>query len=259
MDQARLIIDPPGDGAWNMAVDQALLETANKTGLVTFRFYRWVSPTLSLGYFQNSADRADHPPSVPCPFVRRRTGGGAIMHDQELTYSLCVPSANRWSSKNSDLYVTIHQIMIELLAQEGHQASLYRELGDPPPSKTADFPIATNIDPNAFMCFQRRSPGDVVLDGYKIVGSAQRRVQNALLQHGSILLEKSKFAPELPGIREVCGSPMDVEKTIKKLKSAVENRLQICLNVGKLSKIEDDFARQAQIAFFGNRQWNSRR
>ena len=66
METARLILDPPAEGAWNMAVDQALLETANSTGLITLRFYRWSEPTLSLGYFQRHLDRELHPPSKDC-------------------------------------------------------------------------------------------------------------------------------------------------------------------------------------------------
>src|SRR5438445_617792 len=82
----RLIHDLPGDGPWNMAVDEALLEDAARSGRPTLRFYGWAEPTLSLGYFQPYAQRASHPPSSRCAVVRRPTGGGAILHDAELTY-----------------------------------------------------------------------------------------------------------------------------------------------------------------------------
>src|SRR5262245_32066382 len=88
----RLIIDPPQKGAWNMAVDQALLESAAASGGVALRFYQWSEPTLSLGYFQPIAARSEHPPSLHSPVVRRASGGGAILHDRELTYSIAAPS-----------------------------------------------------------------------------------------------------------------------------------------------------------------------
>src|SRR6185295_18138238 len=87
----RLLIDPPGGGAWNMAVDEALLETAATTGQATLRFYQWQEPTLSLGYFQSVADRQQHAASLDCPVVRRASGGGAILPDRELTYSVALP------------------------------------------------------------------------------------------------------------------------------------------------------------------------
>ena len=81
-----------------MAVDEALLETAASLGVPTLRFYQWQEPTMSLGYFQEYADRLRHAASAGCPTVRRASGGGAIMHDRELTYSLAVPEGtSTWS------------------------------------------------------------------------------------------------------------------------------------------------------------------
>jgi lipoate-protein ligase A len=269
MDRARLIVDSPNDGAWNMSVDQALLETANETGLTTLRFYQWDEPTLSLGYFQNHQDRALHLPSLNCPLVRRRTGGGAILHDRELTYSLCVPSTNRWSTKNGELYETIHQIIIEYLKEHGIEAALYRDLETTPAQKhetqkpELDEPDAvsnrSSVDQNEFMCFRRRSPGDVVLKGYKIVGSAQRRGKSALLQHGTILLEKSQFSPELPGIGELAGISLCVTKTIEKLTASAEIRLRTKLIIGKLCQFEIKAAKRVYTGQFGNQEWTVRR
>src|SRR5437868_3979467 len=92
----RLIIDSPGDGAWNMAVDEALLETAANTNQATLRLYQWRQPTLSLGYFQLAADRAQHAASAACLLIRRPSGGGAILHDRELTYSIALPRSKAW-------------------------------------------------------------------------------------------------------------------------------------------------------------------
>ena len=84
MDTGRLIIDSPAEGAWNMAVDEALLDSCSRTGMPTLRFYQWSKATLSLGYFQRHRDREQHVASRDCPLVRRSTGGRAIIHDQEL-------------------------------------------------------------------------------------------------------------------------------------------------------------------------------
>ena len=78
MQQARLIIDPPSTGSWNMAVDQAILETADETGLVTLRFYQWSHPTLSLGYFQKHADREQHASSLGKRDVEKPDAGRGV-------------------------------------------------------------------------------------------------------------------------------------------------------------------------------------
>ena len=107
MTSVRLLIDAQEGGAWNMAVDHALLETAAETGAITLRFYEWTPATLSLGYFQPVADRLQHAASAACPIVRRSTGGGAIVHDQELTYSLVAPVSSRFGAEASALATSL--------------------------------------------------------------------------------------------------------------------------------------------------------
>ena len=99
--EARLILDPPADGLWNMALDEALLELAGESGIPTLRLYRWQPATLSLGYFQPYQDRESHPPSTTCPVVRRSSGGGAILHDRELTYSFTATIDDRAWARGS--------------------------------------------------------------------------------------------------------------------------------------------------------------
>src|SRR5687767_13677741 len=99
MPTLRLLIDPPASGAWNMAVDEALLASA-AAGVATLRFYTWSQPTLSLGYFQHAHQRDAHAASRSCPLVRRASGGGAILHDRELTYSLAVPLRQRLGAQS---------------------------------------------------------------------------------------------------------------------------------------------------------------
>lgn len=216
MRSARLLLDPPASGSWNMAVDQALLESVGKTGEMVLRFYRWEVPTLSLGYFQCLQERNSHQASQGCPVVRRSTGGGAIVHDQEITYSLCVPSCNRWAEEHEQLYWTVHRCIIDVLSEWGVAATMFRladveredKLSNPFPNQPSVERSHVNAqNSKSFLCFQRRMKGDITCGLEKICGSAQRRNQNSILQHGSIIFGRSSFAPELPGIDELSRQP----------------------------------------------------
>jgi lipoate-protein ligase A len=231
-----------------MAVDQALLTLANVQAQVTLRLYRWSEPTLSIGYFQPSADRQQHAASLPCALVRRASGGGAILHDNELTYSLCIPSASRWSKENRLLYTIVHEGIIQSLARRGIQAMLYDGVDNP-----------SGTEPKAFLCFQRRSHGDVVLENFKIAGSAQRRLKNAVLQHGSILIGKSKFAPELPGIDDLCGFQTNCDLLSDELAEFVCCRLNLEADVSTLQPRESESARNIESARFASDIWNFNR
>ncbi|MGA2618392.1 MAG: lipoate--protein ligase family protein [Thermoguttaceae bacterium] len=191
--QCRLLRDPPGGGAWNMAVDEVLLERAAAEQLASWRFYAWREPTLSLGYFQSYADRGQHAASGSCPVVRRLTGGGAILHDAELTYSVALPAEHPLAARRERLYGTVHAALVEALGALGIAAGLCQGAGR---------------QPEPFLCFQRRAPGDVLVEGVKIAGSAQRRLRRAVLQHGSLLLRRSPAAPELPGLEDLAGGPL---------------------------------------------------
>ena len=148
MNRLLLLIDTPGTGAWNMAVDEWLLQTAGDRTSPVLRFYRWTEPTLSLGYFQRHANRVQHVSSLGCPFVRRASGGGAIIHDQELTYSLTLPLNDRFSSSALDYYYDLHRSLIEALQEW---------------SITATLVDTDQRDDAAFLCFQRRAAGDLSL------------------------------------------------------------------------------------------------
>ncbi len=125
MTVCRLIVDPPAEGAWNMAVDEALLLAAERDGAAWLRFYTWREPTLSLGYFQNHADRQLHAASANCKLVRRASGGGAILHDRELTYSIALPSKHPLARRAELLYDAAHRSLIETLSQWGIDANLH--------------------------------------------------------------------------------------------------------------------------------------
>lgn len=193
MIDCRLLLDPPADGAWNMAVDELLLDQAAATGRPSLRFYTWREATVSLGYFQTYADRFRHAASSRCPLVRRLTGGGAIVHDAELTYSLSLSVKHPLAARTQDLYHAAHEALVNTLASLGV------------PAKICDG--GSGLEPTAepFLCFQRRAAGDVIVDGEKIAGSAQRRRRGAILQHGSVILRTSTAAPELPGLEALTG------------------------------------------------------
>jgi lipoate-protein ligase A len=234
MDNLRLLIDPPRDGPWNMAVDEALLETAAERGVGTLRFYTWQEPTLSLGYFQSLAERAQHPPSSGCPLVRRASGGGAILHDQELTYSLALPRLGTAAAR--ELYDAAHLALIAALAQLGVSSALHQTVEGCRSAIHPEKPVDRSNEP--FLCFQRRTCTDVILGEAKIAGSAQRRRRGAVLQHGSVLLERSRFAPELPGICELTGNALCPSQLIERWLDQLTHRLHVTPIDGALTPAE---------------------
>jgi lipoate-protein ligase A len=179
------------DGPANMALDEALLGLlADGADAAILRTYGWTTPTLSLGYFQRAADAEREPRWSNVPLVRRLTGGGAIWHHRELTYALVVPAGHPLARPSTALYRAVHAAISESLVALGVRAI---RRGDPLPSEDRQ-------RKRPFLCFTEAHPDDIVTDGAKIVGSAQRRRAGAVLQHGSVLLARSWRAPELLGL-----------------------------------------------------------
>jgi lipoate-protein ligase A len=224
----RLFVDPPAEGAWNMAVDEALLDQAADEGLASLRFYRWSEPTLSLGYFQAYDERDQHAPSRNAAVVRRLSGGGALIHDRELTYSLCLPASHPLAREAVTLYELVHEALIEIFAERGIAASLHGDPATAPPGEQPHEP---------FLCFARRTSADVVVavpsvgaaPPSKIVGSAQRRRRGAVLQHGAVLMETSPTAPELPGLDRIGVARLDANDLIAPWSKRLAARLNLQL------------------------------
>ncbi len=255
------MIDPPADGGRNMAVDEALLKSADETGQTTLRFYQWAAPTLSLGYFQKSVDRRLHLPSSQSVWVRRSSGGGAILHDHELTYSLALPGTNRWSSKHNDLYGSVHSAIVKFLNEHGvlaHQFEVNDEfsVNSGRVETTDDIPFEHQ---KRFLCFQRRTAGDIILNGCKIGGSAQRRLSNATLQHGSLLLRRSNFAPELPGIADLADFELSFEEFTQGLLAALARQLNLSLKRANLTKKQEKIVSEIQAQKYDNPQWTGKK
>lgn len=253
----RLLHDAPGSGAWNMAVDEVLLDSAVRDAVMTLRFYRWSQATLSLGYFQRQVDRQHHAKSLECPIVRRTSGGGAIVHDQELTYSLAVPASSLLMRDVTALYDAAHDSLLDALASWGIRSVRYVSGGgnrcDTPGQRETALPV------EPFLCFQRRACGDVLIDRIKIGGSAQRRHKQAVLQHGSVLLGMSAAATELPGIHEITGVTMHENELYAAWHPRLANRLAVRLVPGELSAAELAQARALTISKYSSDAWLSRR
>lgn len=238
-----LVEDEPTTGSWNMAVDDALLDSALPEDTAVLRLYRWSPACLSLGYFQSSQDRATHQDSIAADCVRRASGGGAILHDQELTYSFIFPAGNLSSTQISGIYDLFHDSLISILQKLGIPAV---KCIDPPTVDRNDQP---------FLCFLRRSSGDVLLHEAKIIGSAQRRNKTHVLQHGSILLKRSPFSPELPGILELVDVDLTSLSWVNDWLENLTHRLQCQLTKHSLSRDQLKAAHKIETDRFLNPNW----
>jgi lipoate-protein ligase A len=184
MSPIRLLPFADALGPNNMAADEVMLESAGECKIASLRFYTWSEPTLSLGYFQERTKSQ----AGPLPWVRRSTGGAAIVHHHELTYALALPAGKEWHSRESWI-CRFHHLIHDVLAETGIGSHLLlcgeeKKLGE-------------------VLCFLHQTPGDLLIDGSKVAGSAQRKRKGALLQHGSILLSRSEHAPMLAGINDL--------------------------------------------------------
>ena len=170
--------ESPHSAAMNMAIDEALLETAV---VPTIRFYRWRFPALSFGYFEKFSDVAIY--AAERDLVRRWTGGGIVFHGDDLTYSIVIPAGDPVFDESSIvIYEKIHRALCDALVKTGQRAVVAGGV-DP-----GGFSAATRAAVNAsgYNCFTNPVRADVMLDGRKIAGAAQRRTRRGLLQQGSI-------------------------------------------------------------------------
>ena len=175
-------------GVWNMAFDEFLLRQALDQNQAAVRIYGWETATVSLGYFQKDVSQVDAR-LRQLPIVRRLSGGGAILHHHEITYSIALPKSHGVTNNPGLLYRIAHDVIVAHLMAANVNAQYRGEV------------VHRNDDP--FLCFSRQDPNDLVINNTKIVGSAQRRRRGAILQHGSILLKASSFVPELLGIEDI--------------------------------------------------------
>ncbi|MBX3411423.1 MAG: lipoate--protein ligase family protein [Pirellulales bacterium] len=244
--RCRLLVDPPGGAAWNMAVDELLaigVAEPNELGCA-LRFYQWEKPTLSLGYFQSlPPDYRDMVERGELALVRRASGGGAILHDRELTYSFVVGIEHPLAADAETLYRHCHAALVTVLARSKVSAELAEHREARPPAE------------QPFLCFERRAPGDVVVGPSKIAGSAQRRQRQAILQHGSILLATSLHAPQIPGLREISQFQGSPDSLAHELQKELATQLRLAFEMRPLSSTERATAGALVETRYGNRDW----
>lgn len=171
----RLLLTPPASGAENMALDEALMDRARQSGEWVLRVYSWSTPTISLGRNQSARGRydLDRVRRLGLDIVRRPTGGRAILHDREITYSVTAPVRDAGDLRES--YDRINGLLLAGLRRLGVEAAVAA------PSHRA-------ATPTVAPCFDEPAAGELTLAGRKLAGSAQWRSDEALLQHGSILI-----------------------------------------------------------------------
>ncbi len=245
----RFLVDSPADGAWNMAVDEALWRVAAQTRVPVLRLYRWEPATVSLGYFQRCGQRRCHRASLELPWIRRASGGGAIVHDRELTYSLAWPLTARTGRISPQLYQLVHHALCDVLRDEGIELCIL------------DRGCEHESEAPPFLCFQRRSPGDGMLRQFKVLGSAQRRNRGVLLQHGSLLWERSRWAPELPGVADLVEAPIGstAESIGRRWMLRIALRLETRLVGSVLSESERELADKMRDTRYSCPVWNEKR
>jgi lipoyl(octanoyl) transferase len=175
MPRWRLLLTDPARGPENMAFDEALMARARSTGEWVFRVYSWSVPTLSLGRHQSACAAYDAATLAAAGIaaIRRPTGGRAVLHDREVTYSVSGPATDAGALRES--YERINRLLVAGLASLGVAAEIAEAARAPKP----------DLSP----CFERASPGELTAGGRKLAGSAQWREHGALLQHGSILVD----------------------------------------------------------------------
>lgn len=264
----RLIIDRPARGALNMAVDEVLLESvATGQAPPTIRFYGWKPACLSLGYFQSFAVvDVEGCQELGIDVVRRPTGGRAILHDRELTYSIALAASVLGHDRG--ILPSYHRISRALqagLAQLGVETTMAPESAAP------------TMPEHGPICFDRPSAHEILLHGRKLVGSAQVRRTDALLQHGSILIEPqmstmlhclrlpmavtrsesdARIDDGVVGLAEVgISDPVEIARSIAR---AVGREFDVDLAAGTLRPDEAEAALTLEASKYATADWTER-
>jgi lipoyl(octanoyl) transferase len=165
----HLLLSGPGDPAFNMAMDEGLLELMPELGAPVLRFYGWTQAAASFGYFQHFSEVEHWTPLRP--LIRRPTGGGIVPHDADWTYSLAFPAGHPWYElKAKDSYHRVHAWVQAAFARLGVGVEL----------------APAGLKSAAGRCFVGHEASDLMWHGRKIAGAAQRRTRQGLLIQGSV-------------------------------------------------------------------------
>lgn len=258
----RLIVTPPLSGAENMAIDEALLRSFDPaTSLPVLRLYGWAPPTLSLGRFQKGGEvldlgrcRADG-----VPVVRRITGGGVIYHADELTYSIvCSPEQIPPASSVKDSFRVL----------TGFLLAFYRGLGLDAAYAMDAVSDGVRLGERTAFCFAGRESFDILIDGRKLGGNAQRRQKGVIFQHGSIPLVnraqtgltymREQAAEHARGVTSLseCGITEAGEMLQEGLSAAFKDHFGVDLGAGELTSAELRIAGELLDEKYSSGRWN---
>lgn len=207
MDEWRILPYKKCNAFENMAIDEAVFQETQQTDIVpTLRFYGWVPPSVSIGYFQKASDEVNLQICRQNNYdvVRRPTGGKAVFHNCDLTYAITAKTSNPLFPNNIlGTYKNIADCLVKALNEMKIPAKMTKKR------------MARNEKMDAF-CFAAPSLHEIVVNGRKICGSAQVRSHGAFLQHGSLLMDFDAIKSQ-----EVLLPQLDRERKIEALSSSV--------------------------------------
>ena len=245
----RLLETGEGSPAWNMALDEALLEEWRAGAPPVLRLYRWRPAALSLGRFQRLVDLGEVPASVPR--VRRITGGGALHHrEDELTYSIVAPYSlfhgeRRGSPKVA--YHAVHEAIRLGLVSLG--LALEASAGDDAPG--------ARVSARAPLCYDLATDFDLKAAAGKLVGSAQRRKGEAFLQHGSIPVSPDPFSRGAVSLGALLGRVPSPGELAAAVRSGFERALGARLEPGAVTPAEAALARTLEREKYDSPAWTA--
>jgi len=268
----RLIIEEKNNAYYNMAVDEAIMKIHSQGAVPpTLRFYGWQPAALSLGYFQQAKKEVDFEKckNQGIDLVRRLTGGRAILHKQELTYSIIISEDyNLLADSIEKSYQQISSGLVAGLNQLGVGAELKAvERGKKAPRG------------HSAACFDAPSWYEVILDNKKLIGSAQRRKENTILQHGSLPLDDSSqeifellnyssetarkksrriFKSKSTNLKKA-GYKFKKQRLIAALSSGLAEKLDLTFVESSLTENEIKLAQKLAKNKYQNKDWNFRR
>ena len=233
-----MLYHEPDDAAWNMAIDEALLELAEPP---TLRIYSWKPHAVSLGYFQSIEDFADLP--LDTPIVRRATGGGAIHHGDEVTFSLALP-ASYLPQDIAGSYVLLHDAIVRALSAIGVMSQRAQNVSQP------------TARPTDRWCFRLPVRDDLVTDAGKLLGSAQRRTHvgtERVLHHGSLVLNRPSHTPFVAAVADQVDVTDQLRSNLRDgLVAELTNALGLIATPGNLTDAEHALAAQLRTERFSN-------
>ena len=266
----RLIKHPPSRGTWNMAVDEAILEGVyNGKSQPTLRLYAWQPACLSLGYSQPFSEvDADALSNEGWDVVRRPTGGRAILHTNEITYSVIAPDTDpRVAGSVLDSYLRLSEALLEALRLLG----LSPEANEKTPKKAKGV-----FNP---VCFEVPSNYEITVNGKKLIGSAQARRQGGILQHGALPLygdltriitalkfkdepararAKERLLAHATTVENELGTSPDWQQAAKACQQAFQTILNLDLVPGELTSVEKNRANELLEQKYGHTSWTRR-